>query len=187
MTAVGALTLVAIVAMVLARTRVLARRGVAAMKFARTDKNDFLIVPFVLVYAYAVFSGAFGSPPFGQRELFASTMLRWIGLTFCVSGLALMALSLISFGTSFRVGIDTEQPDQLVTSGVFALTRNPIYVAFAFVLFGEFLLQPYPLLLLYVVAGIALFHRQVLREEAFLKEHYGTAYENYARHVRRYL
>jgi protein-S-isoprenylcysteine O-methyltransferase Ste14 len=34
----------------------------------------------------------------------------------------------MSFGTSFRVGIDVEHPDKLVTTGIFAVSRNPIYV-----------------------------------------------------------
>jgi hypothetical protein len=40
----------------------------------------------------------------------------------------LLAASLVSFGKSFRVGIDIDYPDKLVTSGVFAITRNPICV-----------------------------------------------------------
>jgi protein-S-isoprenylcysteine O-methyltransferase Ste14 len=98
-----------------------------------------------------------------------------------------MAWSLISFGTSFRVGIDTDQPDKLITTGVFAITRNPIYVAFGFVLAGEFLIQPTWLMLVYMLAGLALLHRQVLREEAFLREHYGADFQAYAGRVRRYV
>jgi hypothetical protein len=40
------------------------------------------------------------------------------------------AVTLKSFGDSFRVGIDEKKPDKLVTSGMFAISRNPIYVCF---------------------------------------------------------
>jgi protein-S-isoprenylcysteine O-methyltransferase Ste14 len=41
--------------------------------------------------------------------------------------------------------------------------------------------------LVYLVAATGLFHRQVLREEEFLKKHYGRQYSEYSDQVRRYL
>jgi protein-S-isoprenylcysteine O-methyltransferase Ste14 len=95
--------------------------------------------------------------------------------------------SLISFGQSFRVGIDTEHPDKLITTGIFAVSRNPIYVAFAFILFSQFLIFPNWIVLVYLGAGMWLFNRQVLREEEYLKKHYGQEYSGYCSRVRRYL
>jgi len=183
----GALTLVLLIAMVLLRTKMLQQRGVAAIHFGNIDKTDFLIPPFALLYFYAVFAGAFGWPFFDRGELFASHAAHWAGGTACCAGLLLMAGSLISFGSSFRVGIDNARPGTLITSGIFAFSRNPIYVAFGCVLLGEFLIQPHGLLLIYLVAGIVLFHRQVLREEAFLEQHYGAEYDAYRQRVRRYV
>ena len=57
--------------------------------------------------------------------------------------------------------------DQLVTTGIFAFSRNPIYIAFGLILLGQFLVFPNWILLVYLGAGTWLFHRQVLREEAF--------------------
>jgi protein-S-isoprenylcysteine O-methyltransferase Ste14 len=182
----GALSLVLLVAMVLIRTRMLKQRGVTAVYFGNIDKTDFLIPPFGLLYFYAVFAGAFGWPFFDGSELFASHASHRAGGILCCLGLLLMAWSLISFGASFRVGIDNRQPGALITSGIFAFSRNPIYVAFGCVLLGEFLIQPHWLLLIYLVAGIVLFHRQVLREEAFLEQQYGTEYDAYRQRVRRY-
>ncbi len=101
--------------------------------------------------------------------------------------LLLLLWSLVSFGQSFRVGIDTEHPDKLITSGVFAFSRNPIYTAFAFILIGQFLIFPNWLLLIYLAAGTWLFNRQVIREEDYLKKHYGEEYVEYCNRVRRYL
>jgi protein-S-isoprenylcysteine O-methyltransferase Ste14 len=96
-------------------------------------------------------------------------------------------LSLVSFGRSFRVGIDVDQPDKLVTTGIFAISRNPIYVGFALVLVGQFLVFPNWIPLVYLAAGVLLFHRQVLREESFMRQHYDQEYAEYCRRVRRYL
>lgn len=62
-----------------------------------------------------------------------------------------------------------------------------ICVAFAAILGGQFLIFPNWIVLTYLLAGVWLFHRQVLREEAFLEGHYGAAYAAYRQRVRRYL
>lgn len=183
----GALALLLLVAMVLTRTLTLRVRGIQAAKFGATDKSDFLIPPFALFYIYLVFAGALHWPSVARGALFASVAAAWLGVACCAAGVVVMLCALASFGTSFRIGIDEERPDRLVTTGIFSLTRNPIYVAFAFVLAGEFLILPNWLLLLYLVAGVALFHRQVLREERFLAAHYGQAYAAYRARVHRYL
>lgn len=157
------------------------------MNFGKIDKTDFLIPPFAIFYFYLVFAAAFHLPTVSRQEFFHSEIISWAGVFFCLSGLLLLLGSLISFGQSFRVGIDTEHPDKLITSGVFAFSRNPIYVAFALILTGQFLIFPNWILLVYLLAGIWLFHRQVLREEEYLKKHYGKEYLEYCRRVRRYL
>jgi len=183
----GALTIVLFMGMVLTRVLMLRRRGTEAFYFGNLDKKDFLIPPFVLFYFYLVFANAFNLPTVSQQVFFHSGTIAWIGVLFCLAGLVLLLCSLISFGQSFRVGIDTEKPDKLITSGVFAYTRNPIYVAFALILLGQFLIFPNWILLLYIAAGTWLFHRQVLREEEYLKKHYGKEYLEYINRVRRYI
>lgn len=85
------------------------------------------------------------------------------------------------------MGIDTDRPDRLITGGIFAFSRNPIYVAFAIILIGEFLILPTWIMLLYIIAATWLFHRQVLREEDYLRQHCGHAYLDYCNRVRRYV
>ena len=184
---IAALTIVLMMGMVVTRVLMLRRRGIAAMYFGNLDKTDFLIPPFALFYFYTVFAAAFNLPLLSKQEFFQSAMISWIGVLFCAAGLLLLLWSLISFGKSFRVGIDTEHPDKLITTGVFAFSRNPIYVAFAMILIGQFLIFPNWILLVYMMAGVWLFHRQVLREEDYLKKHYGKEYVEYSNRVRRYL
>jgi protein-S-isoprenylcysteine O-methyltransferase Ste14 len=183
----GALTIVVLLAMVLARVQFLKKRGVVAIKFGELDKSDFLIPPFALFYFYLIFAGAFHWPNVLAGELFHSVWIGWIGVSLCALALLLIFASLISFGESFRIGIDTVRPDKLVTSGIFGLTRNPMYVAFGLVLLGELLIQPNWIFLAYLVGGVGLFHRQVLREEGYLREHYGEEFRTYRARVRRYL
>jgi protein-S-isoprenylcysteine O-methyltransferase Ste14 len=183
----GALAIVVLLALVLTRVGLLRARGVTAMRFGQLDKTDFLIPPFAFLYFYVIFANAFRWPAIPHEEFFHSTWVPWIGVSSCTVALLLILLSLISFGRSFRIGIDTDRPDRLVTSGIFGLTRNPMYVAFGLLLLGGLLIQPNWILLTYLVAGIGLFHRQVLREEDYLGQHYGEEYGIYCKHVRRYL
>lgn len=183
----GAATIIVLVGMVLTRVWMLKRRGIQAFEFGKLDRTDFVIPPFALLYIYLVFAAAFGLPSVSTQRFFDSGVFVWAGVVCCVGGMALMLWSLVSFGRSFRVGIDVERPDRLVTTGAFAYTRNPIYVAFASVLVGEFLIFPSWILLAYLVAGIWLFNRQVLREEVYLASHYGQEYAHYRARVRRYL
>lgn len=183
----GALTIVLLLGMVWGRILLMRRNGIQAMNFGRIDKKDFLIPPFALFYFYIVFAGAFDFPTVTRQEFFHSEIISWVGVLFCLAGLFLFALSLVSFGKSFRVGIDQEHPDKLVTTGIFAFSRNPIYVAFGSVLLGQFLVFSNWILLLYIVVAIWLFHRQVSREEEYLRNHYGQQYSAYCDRVRRYL
>jgi protein-S-isoprenylcysteine O-methyltransferase Ste14 len=184
---IGALTIPCLLAMVVARTATLRRSGIVATKFGAIDKTDFFIPPFAFFYFYLIFANAFSWPTVTHSRLFASGIAAWTGVALCLGGLTMTAAALAAFGKSFRIGIDTGLPGALVTTGIFAHTRNPIYAAFALVLLGEFLILPHWLMLLYVLAGFALFHRQVLREEAYLVSHYGPEYRAYRDRVRRYV
>jgi protein-S-isoprenylcysteine O-methyltransferase Ste14 len=183
----GALTILLLLAIVGVRVLLMRRRGVNAMHFGEMDKKDFLIPPFALFYFYIVFAAAFDFPTLSRQEFFRSGIISWFGLILCLTGLFLLFVSIVSFGKSFRVGIDADRPDKLVTTGIFAFSRNPIYVAFGLVLLGQFLLFSNWILLVYTVGGICLFHRQVLREEEYLRKHYGQQYLEYCDRVRRYL
>lgn len=183
----AAVTIVLLIGMVLTRVALLRRTGTRAMHFGNIDKTDFVIPPVALFYFYTVFAAAFGWPLVGGGKFFQSETMAWVGVGLCCAGLLMLLASLISFGRSFRVGIDVDDPDKLVTTGVFAFSRNPIYVGLFLVLLGQFLVFPNWVPLVYLAAGTWLFHRQVVREEEFMRRHYGEQYAAYCRRVRRYV
>jgi protein-S-isoprenylcysteine O-methyltransferase Ste14 len=82
------------------------------------------------------------------------------------------------------VGIDIEHPGKLITTGIFAVTRSPIHVAIVSIFFGPFLIFSNWILLVYLCTGVWLIHRQALREQGFLKNHYGKEYVEYSNRVR---
>lgn len=181
------LTIVLMIGIVFSRVLILKRKGAAAMQFGKIDRTDFLIPPFALFYFYLVFAAAFHLPTLSRQVFFHSGLVAWAGVFLCLTGLTLLLWSIVSFGPSFRVGIDTDVPGKLVTSGAFALSRNPVYIALTLILLGQFLVFSNWILLVFTGAALWLFHRQVLREEYFLSKHYGKEFAEYRNRVGRYL
>ncbi len=78
-------------------------------------------------------------------------------------------------------------PGPLVTGGVFAWTRNPIYVSFELFVLGTFLvLGRLSFLAIAAVMGVLL-DDQIRREERFLAEAHGAPYREYCARVGRYV
>jgi protein-S-isoprenylcysteine O-methyltransferase Ste14 len=183
----AALMIVLLIGTVLGRVLLLRRTGTQAMHFGKLDKTDFLIPPVALFYFYTVFAAAFGWPLASSQRFFQSMAVAWLGVGLCLGGVLILVLSLVAFGKSFRVGVDVERPGRLVTTGIFALSRNPIYVGFFLFLVGQFLVFPNWIPLFYLVGATLLFRRQVLREEEFMRQRYGGEYAEYCSRVRRYV
>src|SRR5262245_18028604 len=169
---IGALFLALFFFTVVVRIALLRMHGVKAVYFGNIDRKDFLIPPFAVFYFYTVFGLAFGWPLLSRQQFFTADAFRWVGVILFLVASVLIALTIVAFGRSFRVGIDTDHPDRLVTSGVFAFTRNPIYVGFWLLMLGEFLFYSNWILLVYLLAARWLFHRQVVSEVAFMSGHY---------------
>ena len=184
---IGALPIVLLMTVVITRVLLLKKQGIKAMKFGEIDKKDFLIPPFAFFYFYLVFANAFNLPAVGRQEIFHLEIISWVGVCCCLLGPLLIFWSLVSFKKSFRIGIDLNVKEELITSGVFAFSRNPMYTSFALVLLGQFLIFPSWIFLGYLLGALCLFHRQVLLEEDFLKKHYGEKYLEYCKRVRRYI
>src|ERR1700754_3291185 len=100
----AALAVVLLLGTVLGRVLLLRRTGTRAMHFGKIDKTDFLIPPVALFYFYTVFAAAFGWPLVSAQRFFRSVAIAWVGVGICACGVLILVLSLVSFGTSFRVG-----------------------------------------------------------------------------------
>ena len=106
----AALTMALLIVMVVARTLQMKRQGISAMQFGKIDRTDFLIPPFAFFYFYLILAHAFAWPTLSSQEFFQSEILPWMGALCCLAGLLLFFWSLLSFGQSFRVGIDEDHP-----------------------------------------------------------------------------
>ncbi len=128
--------------------------------------------------------GLFGS--FSEVVLFESTAAGYAGVVLMVLALALFAAALGAFGRSWRVGIDKRAPGELVTHGVFALSRNPIFLAMDLYVAGTFLLTGKLVFLIFAAVLWLGLHYQIRQEEAFLSELYPERYGDYCARTGRY-
>jgi len=81
-----------------------------------------------------------------------------------------------------------DPPKELVATGLYRFTRNPMYVSVLAVLAGEALLLRSPWLALYGTVVAAAFQSFiVLYEEPALRKSFGPAYERYCQRVPRWL
>ena len=119
--------------------------------------------------------------------LFHTPTIKILGEAIAVSGLVIFILAFFSFGDSWRIGIDRKTAGQLVTGGIFSVSRNPIYVAFDLIFIAVFLINGTWFFLIFAVLAILAVHMQTLREEKFLAQCYGEEYEQYRRRTPRYL
>ncbi|WP_444452470.1 methyltransferase family protein [Rhodobacter capsulatus] len=84
--------------------------------------------------------------------------------------------------------IPRREPCRLVTSGVFAVSRNPIYLADAMILAGLILVWDAALAAPLVPAFMALITRRYIRgEEVAIATLFGPEYQAYRARVRRWL
>jgi len=113
--------------------------------------------------------------------------VRIVGLILAGAGLLTFMLAFLSFGNSWRIGIDRKRPGTLVTEGIFRLTRNPIYLAFDLMFIGVFLVNGTWFFMVFGFLAVIACHFQILREEEFLRRQYGDEFEAYRNRTARYL
>ena len=163
--------------------------GTNIMVLGKKDKRELLFGIGYLALLYVILSNAAAlpMPDFINRFFWDSDIARMIGVALCAIGIAGFIVCVANFWKSVRIGVDYENAGKLTTDGIYAVSRNPMYVCFNIIFFGEFLLFPNIGMLCACIIAVASFHIQILKEEKFLKPHYGEDYEEYCKNVRRYL
>ena len=76
---------------------------------------------------------------------------------------------------------------ELVTTGIYRFSRNPAFLGFDLMYVGVLLLYGNLLTLSFSVFAIVMLHLQILQEERYLVNTFGAPYQEYCRHVFRYL
>ena len=123
-----------------------------------------------------------------QAPLFGIPAIRWLGVALIAVG----AISVIECFWRFAVvGLGTPAPvaptEHLVVSGLYQYVRNPMYLGLLTAIVGQALLFGSMGLLWYaILVWLAFFAFVVSVEEPSLQRRFGSQYEAYRAHVRRW-
>lgn len=124
----------------------------------------------------------------GLAMVIDSDPARSIGLVVAVAGILVTFLAQVAMGSEWRIGIDKTESTGLVTGGVFAIVRNPIFSAMIITAIGFALLVPNAIAFAAVVLLVLAIELQVRYvEEPHLQELHGHHYSDYAATVGRFL
>lgn len=127
----------------------------------------------------------------GQAALWpmpSALPLPLLGAVLALVGFGLLGLALVQMVRARTTFIPREHPKSLMTSGVFALSRNPIYLGDALVLAGAVLyFEAWPSLVLVPIFMWLISWRFIEGEEAVLRAEFGKEFTSYERETRRWL
>lgn len=113
---------------------------------------------------------------------------RWLGAGIGALGVAVFIAAVITMRDSWRAGVSKTDKTDLVTSGIFGVSRNPAFLGCDLLYIG--------ILLMFFNWGLfaasfftaLMFHLQIVNvEEEFLIETFGEEYLDYKRQVNRYI
>jgi protein-S-isoprenylcysteine O-methyltransferase Ste14 len=188
MFAISGILYALLVVLIVSRALLMHKRGIRTIVLSRTDKSGFLLLSAVLFLAFAVSASVTRLPILYPliRPLWNTSVSGWVGIALVIMSLVGIAIGLKSFKDSFRIGIDENKPDVLITTGLFSISRNPMYVCFLLFFFGMFLIHGNILIIIGIIIFPFAIHRQILSEEMFLGKYYGSEYAEYCEKVKRY-
>ena len=114
-------------------------------------------------------------------------VFRYAGLLAAVLGTAVFILAMATMRDNWRAGIPEEGRTQMVTKGIYRISRNPAFLGFDLLYLGILTAFPNPLCLLFTAAAVLSLHLQILAEEKFLTKAFGRDYIMYKQKTGRYL
>ncbi|MGH3352006.1 MAG: methyltransferase family protein [Nocardioides sp.] len=110
------------------------------------------------------------------------------GMALALIGITATVLTQVAMGTSWRIGVDDTERTELVTTGPFALVRNPIFTAMAITGIGLVLMVPNAVALAGAGLLLVALHLQVrVVEEPYLVRTHGEDYTSYAASTGRFV
>lgn len=113
---------------------------------------------------------------------------RYVGVGIAILGDLIFICSVLTMRDSWRAGVSETDKTELVTRGIYQISRNPAFLGFDLVYIG-ILLMFFNWILFAVSAFAALmFHLQIVNvEEDFLIVSFGNEYLDYRKKVNRYM
>lgn len=152
-----------------------------------------VVASFAASFAAPVAALAVGDPaapggPAGLVEGGTGTVTLVLGLLLGGIGAVGTVAAQLQMGESWRVGVDVQEQTALVTHGLFARVRNPIFTAMVVGFAGLALLVPNAVAIVGVLLAVVGLQLQVrFVEEPYLRGVHGGEYQRWAARSGRFL
>lgn len=122
----------------------------------------------------------------GEISVLVQPAIGWAGLMIMAAGSIVIVAAQVRMGLAWRIGLDAEQTG-LVTTGLFAWSRNPTFLGMMAVVLGAFLTAPTAVTAALLAAAWIAFSVQIRMEEEHLLRMHGADYGRYRSTVPRWL
>jgi protein-S-isoprenylcysteine O-methyltransferase Ste14 len=159
------------------------RLGVARSVGGTRDRVLLLIAALGQFLIPAVY-GLTGFPASADYPFSAAQ--AWLGVAVLIAALVLFRVTHKQLGRNWSISLELREKQTLVTDGLYAWVRHPMYSSFIlFAVAQALLLQNWIAGPVGLVAIAILFFLRVPREEQMMIETFGDAYRNYMRRTAR--
>lgn len=181
-------------AMILPTYRIWKSTGANPYKLGSSDSaHDYIgknfqivmVVSFAVVTIVAFFPNTYSF--LLPMTLPAGNVLIFIGVILLLFALVWVLIAQNHMQKSWRIGIDEDIKTDLVQTGLFKISRNPIFLGMRTMLLGLFFIIPNVATLIILITGELLIQIQVRLEEEFLTRTHGESYLVYRKQVRRWI
>ncbi|WP_332899827.1 methyltransferase family protein [Haladaptatus sp. CMSO5] len=106
---------------------------------------------------------------------------RYLGITLFLIGIGIYTTTVALFAAAGGTPAPSDEPQSLVSAGLYGVVRNPMYVGVLSIVFGEALFFQSGLLMVYGALIWLLFHAFIISyEEPHLREKFGEEYDRYS-------
>lgn len=141
-----------------------------------TLKIATYLLPVIQIISIVLYSGT------------AHIALRIVGVVVTAVGVIAFILSVLQMKDNWRAGVQKEEKTNLVTTGIYSISRNPAFLGFDLMYIG-ILFAFFNWYLCFATSFVLVFfHLQIVNvEEEFLIETFGDEYLEYKKKVCRYI
>jgi len=168
----------------------LAKNGKDAMGSPTIHTALFYSGKFLLFIVWAIFAVLAVFPeyrhivPFLIQD-YTPEVQKLLAAVFLIPANLIIVPAYLSMGLITNIGLPSGK-HELRTSGIYSISRNPMYSSFFFMNTATFLFLPSVLLLIVMLYGMIVHHFIIMGEEKFLENEFGDEYRKYKAKVPRY-
>ena len=151
-------------------------------------KAGFVKFVEVTMKAVAVLAFAAGLVSIFIGTNYGSVTVRVMGAAISVVGTFVFIAAVRTMRDSWRAGVSKTDKTELITNGIYQISRNPAFLGFDLLYIGTLLMFFNWILCVLTVFAVIMYHLQIVSvEEEFLLAAFGNEYLQYKKKVCRYI